>query len=411
MTSNRPTGIRGFMILWLGQSVSLLGSGMTWFAFTIWAWKTTGSVTALATVSFLWFLPPTLLSPFAGTFVDRWNRKLVMMLGDAATAIGTLAALILYATDNLQIWHVYIIAVLAGSFTAFQFPAYTVATTAMLPKEHYARASGMLGFSAALAGTLAPIFAAVLLGVVDMSGIMIIDLITFLAAFGALLWIEIPRSTISEIGSKNRGTVWQETRFGFRYIRERPSLASLAALFMVANVIMAIGATLMAPMILGATGNSPTALATIQSVGAVGGVVGGALLSLWGGPRRRIHAVLLGGIGTCLLGILWLGLSRGVWFWAIGSFFFWFFDPFVEGNNLAIWQSRVEADVQGRVFSARRLLVGLPYHLGVLMSGPLGDRWTPANVLVVAGIVGALIFLFGYVSRAVNQVEVLLPDT
>ncbi len=410
MSSNPSSGMRGFTILWLGQIVSLLGSAMTWFAFTIWAWKTTGSITALSIVSFSAFLPTVLFAPLAGTFVDRWNRKLVMMLSDAATAIGTLVVLILYATDNLQIWHIYIVSILAGFFTAFQYPAYTAAMTTMLPKNQYARASGMLGLAVALSGILAPVFAAALLGPIGMTGIMIIDLVTFLAAFGTLLWIDVPQPTISETGLHSRGTIWQETRFGFQYIRAHPNLLGLTTLFMAANIFLAIGATLIAPLILSKTADNASTLATVQSVGAIGGIVGGGLLSLWGGPRRRIHGVLLGGIGACLLGILWLGLGRVILFWSIGSFFFSFFEPFVEGGNQAIWQTKVEADVQGRVFSARQLLVRLPYLFGILFAGPLAEWWTVSNVLIVAGIGGALAFLFGYVSRTVHQAEVLLPD-
>ena len=410
MISNRPAGMRGFTILWLGQILSLLGSAMTWFAFTIWAWRITGRPTALSTISFFAFLPSVLLAPLAGAFVDRWNRKFVMMLSDAAVAIGTLTVLILYTTDHLQLWHIYVVGILAGFFTAFQYPAYTAAMTTMLPKDRYARASGMLGLSTALSGILAPVFAAALLGVIDMSGIMVIDLITFVAAFGTLLWINVPQPGTTEIGLQNRGTIWQESAFGFRYIRQRPNLLGLVALFTAANLFLAIGATLIAPLILAATADNASALATVQSVGAIGGVVGGGLLSLWGGPRRRIHGVLLGGIGACLLGILWLGLARAMLFWAIGSFFFSFFEPFVEGGNLAIWQSKVEADVQGRVFSARRLLVQIPYLLGILIAGPLSEIWTVSNVLIVAGIGGGIVFLLGYVARAVHEVEVLMPD-
>lgn len=402
--------MRGFTILWLGQVLSLLGSAMTWFAFTLWAWKTTGSATALSTVSFFAFLPSVLLAPIAGTFVDRWNRKLVMILSDAATATGTLIALVLYATGHLQLWHVFVVSILAGFFTAFQYPAYTAAMTTMLPKDQYARASGMLGLSAALSGILAPVFAAALLGVMDMSGIMAIDLVTFLFAFGTLLWIHVPQPRTSEIGLRSRGSIWQETQFGFRYIRERQNLLGLVALFVGANIFLAIGATLIAPLILGETGNNASALATVQSIGAIGGVVGGGLLSLWGGPRRRIHGVIVGGIGACLLGILGLGLGRVILFWSIASFFFSFFEPFVEGGNLAIWQSKVEADVQGRVLSARRLLVQIPYLIGVLIAGPLAEVWNVSSVLILAGIGGALVFVWGHASRAIHEAETLLPD-
>ena len=402
--------MRAFTVLWLGQVVSLLGSAMTWFAFTIWAWQKTGQITALSTISFFAFLPTVLFTPIAGTLVDRWNRKLVMLFSDLASAAGTLAALLLFLTGNLQIWHIYIIGILAGFFTAFQYPAYAAAVSTMLPKEQYARAEGMLGLATAFSGILAPVFAASLLGRIGITGIMVIDLLTFLAAFGTLWWVRIPRPIATDVGRASRGGLWQETRFGFRYIRARKSLLALVSLFMAANVFLAIGATLLAPLILSGTGNSQSALATVQSTGAIGGVVGGGLLSLWGGPRRRIHAILLGGAGACLLGIVWLGLGRGVVLWAIGSFFFSFFEPFVEGGNLAIWQAKVEADVQGRVFAARHLLVQVPYLLGIFVSGYIAEAWNISSVFVLAGTCGLLVFLAGYIFRDVRAVEAILPD-
>ena len=402
--------MRGFTILWLGQIVSLLGSAMTWFAFTIWAWEKTGKASALATISFFAFLPAVLLTPLAGAFVDRWNRKLVMLLSDFAAALGTLAIFLIYTFGDLQIWHIYLVSILAGFFTAFQYPAYAAAVTTMLPKEDYTRAEGMLGSARALSGILAPIFAAALLSPIGLNGIMLIDIGTFLFAFSTLLFIHIPQPIQTETGLQSRGTLWQEIVFGFRYIKERQSLRSLTILFMFAGIFLAIGATLMAPLVLSLTRNSETALATVQSTGAVGGVAGGVLLSLWGGTKRRIHNVLVGGAGACLLGILWLGLSHAVLFWAIGSFFFAFFEPFVEGGNIAIWQTKVEADVQGRVFSARHLLVQIPYLFGILFAGYLAEASAISQVLICAGIAGAFVFLLGYVFRNVREAEILIPD-
>jgi len=402
--------MRGFTILWLGQIVSLLGSAMTWFAFTIWAWEKTGKASALATISFFAFLPAVLLTPLAGAFVDRWNRKLVMLLSDFAAALGTLAIFLIYTFGDLQIWHIYLVSILAGFFTAFQYPAYAAAVTTMLSKEDYTRAEGMLGSARALSGILAPIFAAALLSPIGLNGIMLIDIGTFLFAFGTLLFIHIPQPIQTDTGLQSRGTLWQEIVFGFRYIKERQSLRSLTILFMFAGIFLAIGATLMAPLVLSLTRNSETALATVQSTGAVGGVAGGVLLSLWGGTKRRIHNVLVGGAGACLLGILWLGLSHAVLFWAIGSFFFAFFEPFVEGGNIAIWQTKVEADVQGRVFSARHLLVQIPYLFGILFAGYLAEASAISQVLICAGIAGASVFLLGYVFRKVREAEILIPD-
>lgn len=404
------TGMRGFVILWLGQIVSLIGSAMTWFAFTIWAWEATGKASALATISFFAFLPAVLFSPLAGAFVDRWNRKLVMLLSDLATAVGTLTVFLIYTFGDLQIWHIYLVSILAGFFTAFQYPAYAAAVTTMLSKEDYARAEGMLGSARALSGILAPIFAAALLGAVGLSGIMLIDLATFLFAFGTLLAIRVPQPKQTETGAGSKGSLWQEIVFGFRHIRTKPSLRALTVLFMAAGVFLAIGATLMAPLVLGGTGNDESALAAVQSTGAVGGVVGAVILSLWGGTRKRIHNVLIGGMGACLLGIVWLGLGGAVILWAVGSFFFAFFEPFVEGGNLAIWQVKVPADVQGRVFSARHFLVQAPYLFGILAAGGLAEAAAIPLVLVIAGLLGALTFAFGYAAAQVRDAELLLPD-
>jgi MFS family permease len=402
--------MRSFIILWLGQIVSLIGSAMTWFAFTIWAWEATGKASALAVISFLAFLPSVLFSPLAGALVDRWNRKRVMLLSDLATALGTLTVFLIYTFGNLQLWHIYLVSILAGFFTAFQYPAYAAAVTTMLSQEDYARAEGMLGAARALSGILAPIFGAALLDVVGLSGIMLIDLATFLFAFVTLMMIHVPPPKPTTTGLQSKGALRQEIRFGFRYIRETPSLRALTALFMAAGVFLAIGATLMAPLVLGGTGNDESALAAVQSTGAVGGVVGAALLSLWGGTRRRIHNVLLGGMGACLLGVFWLGAGGTVVLWAAAAFFFAFFEPFVEGGNLAIWQAKVPADVQGRVFSARHLLVQVPYLLGMLGAGYLAEGFSIRSVLIGAGMLGALTFALGYALQPVREAETLLPD-
>jgi hypothetical protein len=239
---------------------------------------------------------------------------------------------------------------------------------------------------------------------------MVIDLISFLFAFGTLLYVRVPMPKRTELGSKSRGSVWQEVLFGFRYINEIPSLRALTALFMVVGVFLAAGATLIAPLVLGGTGENGSALATVQSVGAVGGVVGAVLLSLWGGARKRIHNVLFGGTAACLLGIVWLGLGRQSAMWAAGSFFFSFFEPFVEGGNLAIWQAKVPADVQGRVLSARHLLVQIPYLFSILAAGFLADVFPSAVILVAAGLAGALVFASGYGIPQVCEAETLLAD-
>ncbi len=411
MKPTPPQGLRAFTLVWFGQVVSLIGSAMTWFAFTLWAWQKTGQPTALSTISFFTFLPTVLFTPLAGALVDRWNRKRVMLLSDSAAALGTLMVLLLYSSDSLQIWHLYLVGALVGFFTAFQYPAYQAAVTTMLPEQHYARAQGMLGLATALSGILAPLLAAALLGVMDMAGIMLIDLATFGVALTTLLVVSVPQPAVSAAGRAADRGLGREIVFGFGYIRQHAHLRALTILFIFANFFLAIAATLMAPLVLSGSGESRAALATVQSVGAVGGVTGGALLSLWGGFRRRVRNVLWGGIGACSLGVLTLGLGRSLPVWAVGSFFFSFFEPFVEGGNMALWQARVEADVQGRVFSARHLLVQIPYLLGVLVSGPLAEYGFAGGMaglrlaVTLAALGGLFAFAGGAASPRVRQAD------
>jgi MFS family permease len=431
----RPTGMLAFTIVWTGQAVSFLGSAMSWFAFTIWVWQTTGEATALALVEFFAFGPTLLLSPLAGALVDRWSRKLVMMLSDLVTGLGTIVVLLLYVTNHLQIWHIYVIAIVAGAFQAFQFPAYSATVTMMLPKEQYARAEGMMGLAGAASGVLAPALAAALLASIGFAGIMLIDVATLALAIGTLLFVHVPQPIVTEAGRKSQESIWKESLYGFRYILERSNLFALQLLFAVGNLFESIGFALVAPMILARAGSDETMLGGVQSVGAIGGALGGLLLIAWGGPKRRIHGVLIGWALANLLGMSLMGLGHTILIWALASFCAEFFTPVVEGSNQAIWQAKVAPDVQGRVFATRLLLSQITIPIGMLLAGLLADRvfepammpggslattfgWLTGTgpgagmslILVFAGLLGILVNLGGYGFRVVRNVEDILPD-
>ena len=408
--------MRAFIVFWIGQVVSLMGSAMTWFAFTLWVWQKTGQATSLSTVSFLAFLPSILFMPIAGTFVDRWERKRTLLFSDMGGALATLIVLVLYVTDALELWHIYALSLLTGFFTAFQYPAYMATITTLVPKEDYARAQGMIGLAHAASNIFAPLLAAAILPIIGMTGIMTIDLLTFLFAFGVLIWIKIPPRSDLEPAPAAQTDFIRNLSLGFRTIFANPRLRSLTFLFIAANFFIAIGATLLSPTILSHTANDEKSLAAVLTVGAVGGIIGGGILSVWGGPKQRGSGILLGGVGACLLGISLFGLARTVFVWSIASFFFSFFEPFVEGSNSAIWQSTIDVNMQGRVFSVRQLLTQLPYLIGVAASGWLAE-FGMANItgsqngihlsstLLVAGVLGTLIFLAGSFHPVIRTAE------
>lgn len=427
--------MRSFTIIWAGQVVSLLGSAMTQFALTVWAYELTGSATALALAAFFAFAPGVVFSPVAGALVDRWDRRFVLMLSDLGGGLATVMLLLLHTAGNLQIWHVYVAVFIAGSFASFQWPAYSAAISLMIPKAQYGRANGMISLAESLSGVVAPALAAVLLVSIGLNGVMLIDVITFVTAISTILAIRIPAPPVTEAGRAGKGSLLSEAVYGFRYIVERRSLLGLQITFFFINLTATFSGVLLAPMLLARTGSDETALATVQSIGSVGGIVGGLLLTIWGGPKRRVHGVLLGMIGVSILSEMVLGVGRGVVAWSIGAFMGAAIIPIINGSNQAIWQAKVAPDVMGRVFAARRMIAQLSAPLAMLLAGPLADHvFEPAMreggalagvfgglvgtgsgagmalMFIISGILGVIVGASGYLFREIRDAEALLPD-
>lgn len=210
-------GMRSFGVLWLGQMFSLLGTQISGFGLTVWAYEKTGSATVLSMVAFFLVTPMLIVSPVAGALVDRWNRKFMLMISDLAAGVASGCLLILLSADKLEIWHLYAASVFIGTFQAFQWPAYSAAITMLVPKEQYGRTNGLISMAETGTDIIAPILAAGLLGLIGLEGILAFDLITLALAIGSLLTIQVPQPEASQIGLENRGSLWQESLFGFRY--------------------------------------------------------------------------------------------------------------------------------------------------------------------------------------------------
>jgi MFS family permease len=426
--------MRGFTIIWFGQLVSLLGTGMTQFALTIWAWQATGEATALALVALFTAVPQIITSPLAGAIVDRYDRKHVMMLSDLAAGISTVVVLLLYTGGSLQVWHLYITAAFTGAFSSFQFPAYSAAVSTMLPKEQYGRASGMISLAEAASGIIAPIAAGIALTLVGIGGIMAFDVITFVVAIGSLLVIHIPPPETTAEDAAGQRSIWEDSMFGFKYIFARPSFVGLLAVFLALNFVSGFSFTLFAPMILARTGDNTLILGSVQSAFGVGGIIGGLLMSAWGGPKRKIHGVLLGSI-IMSLGTCFFGIGRSPLIWAAVSFALMVLLPVLNGSSQAIWQAKIPPHIQGRVFSTRALMARVAQPISLALTGPLADwvfepammpggRLAPmfgwlvgtgpgagmALIFIIMGILGTLPGLIGYSFNAVRKIEDIIPD-
>ncbi len=426
--------MRAFIFIWIGQFVSLLGTGMSRFALTIWAFQITGEATALALVGFFSFAPSIVISPIAGALVDRWNRKLVMILSDLAAGLMTIVVLLLYVTGNLEIWHLYVTGFIAAIFEPFQWPAFSAAMSTMVPKEQYGRANGLVSLADSVSTIVAPLLAGALLVAIGLGGILAIDIVTFLFAIGSILLVRIPQPARSAEGEASRGNLWQDSIYGFRYIWRRKSLLGIQLTFTISNFFGSMAMILVAPMILARTGNNSLALGTVQSAMGVGGV-GGLAMSLWGGPKPRIHGVLAGFILFGIFGDALMGIGQTLPVWVAAGFIGLLILPFINASNQSIWQAKVAPDLQGRVFATRRLIAQIAGPIGLLLAGPLADRvFEPAMqpggaladswgwlvgvgpgagmglLIVVTGLLAALAGVVGYVIPQIRNAERLMPD-
>ncbi|MBF2004187.1 MAG: TonB-dependent receptor [Chlorogloeopsis fritschii C42_A2020_084] len=194
----QPKSLRTFTVIWLGQTASLIGSNMTSFALTIWAWQQTGEATPLSLIAFFTEVPILIASIFAGVLVDRYNRKFIMIGGDTVAALSTVIVLILFFTNQLAIWHLYIIGAANGLFGYFHGLAFSASQALLVSQQHYVRVGAMGSIRTFGSGVIAPALAGVLYPLVGLIGILLIDIATFAIAVSTL-WIFPARSTLVEL--------------------------------------------------------------------------------------------------------------------------------------------------------------------------------------------------------------------
>ena len=431
----RPAGMAAFIVIWLGQIVSVLASSMSHFALTIWMYQQTESATAMGLMQVFFITPFLLISPFAGVMVDRYNRKLMMMVSDFAAILATGTVFVLYASGRLEFWHLYFAAALNGIGNTFQWPAYSAAISTMVPKEQLGRVNGLMSLMEAGPGVIAPLLAGALLPVIGLTGILSIDVVTFFFAIGALALVHVPQPRQTEEGRKSQGSMLKEAAFGFRYIFARPSLLGLQMIFFFGNLFSSIAFTVFAPMVLARTGQDTLVFGTVQTAGAVGGIIGGIAMSAWGGFKRRVHGVLGGWIYSGIIGTAIIGLNFGLPVWIAGVLLGGLTIPLINASNQAIWQSKVAPDLQGRVFSARRLIAWFTNPIAPIIGGTLADfvlepamrsesglaqtfGWLVGTgpgagmglLMVICGLVISLVGVTGYFIPVIRGAEDLLPD-
>lgn len=426
-------GMRTFVIVWAGQFVSTIGSGLTGFALGVWIYQETGSTTLFAFNLLAYALPSLLLSPIAGALADRWDRRLMMMLSDTGAGFSTLAIAILAFTNHLEVWHIYLATAVNSGCSTFQWPAYSAATTLLVPKDQLGRAAGMVQIGEAISQLIAPAIAGAMLVATGLQGVIIVDFITFICAILTLAFVRFPKPAVTAEGEAGRGSIWKEAGFGWRYISARPGLLGLLIVFALSNFLFGLMSPLLAPMILEIA--DAQVLGFLSSLMGAGMLIGTLVMSTWGGPKRRVHGVLA---GMAVMGsfIMLFGIRPWIPLMAVAGFGSMLLSPIVNGSSQALWQSKVAVDVQGRVFAVRRMIAWSVMPLAYVLAGPLADHvFNPLLVeggpladslmgmifgvgagrgigllMAVIGLLSVIVSLSGYLYPRTRLVEDELPD-
>lgn len=364
-----------FFTVWAGQALSLVGSALVQFALVWWLTIKTGSATTLATASLVALLPQIVLGPFVGTLVDRWNRRIIMIVADAAIALATAVLIVLFAMDRVAVWHIYLLMFARSLGGAFHFPAMASSTSLMVPGQHLARVAGM---NQTLQGTInvfAPPLGALLLELMPTQGVLAVDISTALAAILPLLFIAIPQPVRQIEAGAKRASYWQDLSEGFRYVIRWPGLLAIVLLAMMLNFLLSPVSSLAPLVVTDVFGKGAVELGWTRAVFGAGTIIAGVILSAWGGFRRRIVTSLSGVIGLGV-GVMLFGLAPANMFFLllIASFVQGSAVVFANGPLQAIFQTTIAPEVQGRVFSLVGAGSAAMMPLSLLIAGPLADR-------------------------------------
>ncbi|HWF05960.1 MAG TPA: MFS transporter [Candidatus Angelobacter sp.] len=430
MSRHTFRGFIVFLIIWLGQLVSQVGSGLTTFALGVWIYMQTGSVSRFAIVFLAGSVPAMLIYPFASALVDRWNRRSVMIACNSALALNSLVLIGLFWSGRLAIWHMYTAVAFASLVNAFNWPAYSTIVPLLVEKKDFGRANGMMQVAEGVAQLIAPVVAGILIVTIHIRGVLLIDCATFLFAIVTLLIVRVP--AVSHAEGDAPKSLLREAAYGWSYIASRAGLLGLMMLFAFINFQTGVIEVLAQPLILSFA--SPAVMGRALSIAGSGVLVGSVIMSIWGSPRRL------------MLGILGFYLLESLAFMLVGwrpslvpatgfAFFAFFCLPIVNGSYSTLLNMKVALGAQARVFGASRMMTSLTQPMGYLLAGPLADKvfgpWMAVGgplsgnvgkilgvgpgrgiglLFVVMGALGIAVTVAGYFYKPLRMLESDLPD-
>ena len=453
----RVSGLRNFLLIWMGQLISGVGSRLTSFALGLWVYRTTGSTTQFAMVFMAMAVPTLLLAPFAGALVDRWDRRRTMIVCECVSAgvIGVLA--LLAATDGLALWHVYLGVGLSTMANVFLQPAYAASVPLLADREQLTRVNGLIQTGQSLALVGGPALAGVLVALAGIPGVLVVDALTFVAGALFLVMARIPaqpraaaaaavqsgaeqvegeqvEGELADTGHAGEVGLLREVRDGWHAIASRPGLRGLLGINAATSFLFAVASIATTPLVLSVVNQDERLLGLQMSLACSGLVVGGLLVTVFGGPRNKMRGVLL---FTAVAGVAIAahGLAPSFALLIVAGFAMFLTLPPAQASQMALWQSKLPPQTLGRRMATVRMTSEAALPLGYLVAGPLAEfvfepAMMPGGALadtvgavigvgpgrglglmfLILGVCMSAVALFGYGVRGIRRIDHDVPD-
>jgi len=392
-----------FLVLFTGQAFSLFGSRLVQFALVWHLTELTKSPSVLATASIAALLPQVFIGPFAGALVDRWDRRVVMMVSDSLIALSILFLALMFNVGRVEVWHIYAVMMFRAAGGAFQWPAMQASTSMMVPRKHLSRVAGLNQSLSGLVAVSAPPLGALLLAIMPIEYVLGIDVLTAILAVGPLVFIKVPRP--EHDGSSARG-VLGDMKEGFQWIFKQKGLLVIMLMSLCINMVTTPTFTMLPLLITEFFNGGAIELAWVQSANGVGMILGGLILGVWGGFKSKINtafsALFLASIGL-------LAFSRTpadmLWIGVVSMFVFGFMNSIANSSFFSVLQSLIPHEMQGRVFTLIMSSSVAVSPLGLALAGPIVEVTGLRFWFVISGFVFMIGSLVGFTVPVVRTLE------
>lgn len=386
----RTKGLKDFYILWSTQSLSQLGSAITAFALTLWLYEKTGSALNTAALRIFTYAPYVVMSIFAGALTDKFDKKKTMLVCDLLSAFTTVVVFVLYKTDMLAVWHLYLINAVSGLMNTVQQPASEVAYTMVIPKEHYQRTSGLQQLSRSLVTIGNPIIAAAIYGIAGLTSVIMIDLVSFAVAFVALAcFINIPEVSEKEA---NEGSVLTLAKEGLVYLKDNPMILYIILFLAGVNFIASAFDAVLPAYIIPSPKGGNTVYGVVTSFSGIAMLAGSIIATVMPKPKNRVRVIFSSMLFSLGTENFLLAFSRSPVLWCIAEVIGWIFVPVMSTNQTVIMRNTIPERLQGRVYACRNTLQFFTIPIGLLFGGLMVDEVCEP---IMKGAGSTLQFIFG----------------